>query len=130
MSQMLLQLHFMVMGTLTKLLFLADIHMPKIHALYYLLKYSGSMFFDKWDYYRFVGSTIWGESPPIFPSIHIPIPSCCIPSGIFLFLSLLLLYPSDVLTCKIECNIPRLCKCHLQRPDIHQHHTECNHQSQ
>ena len=50
----------MAMGALTKLLFLTT---SQTRALYYPLReYSGSTFFDKWDYYGFVDNTTWGES--------------------------------------------------------------------
>ena len=49
----------MAMGALTKLLlFLAT---SQTRALYYPIReYSGSTFFDKWDYYGFVDNTTWG----------------------------------------------------------------------
>jgi len=62
----------MAMGALTKLLllFLAT---SQTRALYYPLReYSGSTFFDKWDYYGFVDNTTWGESPRLFLFVQIP----------------------------------------------------------
>ena len=94
------------MGPLTKLLlFLA---MSQTRALYYPLReYSGSTFFDKWDYYGFVDNTTWGESRPrLFLFVHVP-----------------------TLPRQRECNIPRPRKRDFQRPDIHQPRRERDHQS-
>ncbi|KIJ97255.1 glycoside hydrolase family 16 protein [Laccaria amethystina LaAM-08-1] len=51
----------MAMGALTKLLLFLAASL-EIRALYYPLReYSGSTFFDKWDYYGFVDNTTWGN---------------------------------------------------------------------
>jgi hypothetical protein len=56
----------MAMGALTKLLLFLAASL-ETRALYYPLReYSGSTFFDKWDYYGFVDNTTWGESHPVF----------------------------------------------------------------